>query len=173
MKALALEETTVAVLCGLDLTREVATHFAQEKLLSSLLQLARDVRLPVLVHQVQEPLGMLCRATGNERGTDAIHRTRPKRRSWRTCRRLLRAPWRSSTSAEVRSMWPRTDGSRVRSSSSSRASCVPRTSRGRFVQPSVQKLPNRRCVDLSVDVFRLTCVTVPVTVPEACTCPAV
>ncbi len=42
----------MAILCGLDHSREIATHFAQERLFVSLLELAVKLQLPVLIMQV-------------------------------------------------------------------------------------------------------------------------
>jgi Tat protein secretion system quality control protein TatD with DNase activity len=42
----------VALFCGLDYSREVGTHFAQEKLLKDQFQLAQELQLPVVLYQV-------------------------------------------------------------------------------------------------------------------------
>ncbi len=49
LKPLALRPETVAILGGLDLSRDISSHFPQEKLLQSLLELAADVQLPVML----------------------------------------------------------------------------------------------------------------------------
>ncbi len=58
LEELAVLSQTVAIACGLDFSREVASHFAQEKMLELQLSLAVRVRLPVVVHAVEawEPL---------------------------------------------------------------------------------------------------------------------
>ncbi len=51
MLDLALQPEVVAVECGLDLTRDLGTHFLQAKLLAAQMQLARQVRLPLLLYE--------------------------------------------------------------------------------------------------------------------------
>ena len=52
VRAAAMAPECVAIFCGLDHSRDIASHFAQEKLLDAHLSLAADVRLPVLIHIV-------------------------------------------------------------------------------------------------------------------------
>lgn len=49
LKDIALMPETVAIMCGLDWTREFATRFPQEKLLVNHFELAHEVELPVVV----------------------------------------------------------------------------------------------------------------------------
>lgn len=48
----ALAEEAVALQAGLDLSREVSTHFIQEKLLVSHLEIARRVHLPIVIQVI-------------------------------------------------------------------------------------------------------------------------
>ena len=48
---LALSAEVVACAAGLDLSRDVATHFLQQKLFAAQLDLARRIRLPLVVHE--------------------------------------------------------------------------------------------------------------------------
>ena len=52
LRALALAPECVGILVGLDLSRDVASHYAQERLLESQLELAASLRLPVVLHEV-------------------------------------------------------------------------------------------------------------------------
>jgi TatD DNase family protein len=54
VRAAALVPECVSIFCGLDYSRDFASHFAQEKLLDAHLTLAADVRLPVIIHVVGE-----------------------------------------------------------------------------------------------------------------------
>jgi len=72
---LALTPEVVAVSCGLDLTRDMGTHFLQAKLFSAQVGLARQVRLPLLVsekaasEQVVEQLTAARNSEGVDRAT--------------------------------------------------------------------------------------------------------
>ena len=48
---LALQAEVVSIVCGLDLTRDVATHFLQQRLLSSQVELARRIHLPLVIRE--------------------------------------------------------------------------------------------------------------------------
>ena len=48
---LALQSEVVSIACGLDLSRDVATHFLQQRLLVSQVELARRIRLPIVVRE--------------------------------------------------------------------------------------------------------------------------
>jgi Tat protein secretion system quality control protein TatD with DNase activity len=50
IEELTVSPSCVGVLCGLNLTREVATHFAQESLVRVSSRLARKVQLPLYLH---------------------------------------------------------------------------------------------------------------------------
>ena len=49
LRPLALKPQTVAIAAGIDLTRDISTHFPQERLLQALLELAASVVLPVVL----------------------------------------------------------------------------------------------------------------------------
>jgi Tat protein secretion system quality control protein TatD with DNase activity len=49
-ESIARSPTCVAVLTGLDLTREQATHFSQEALMQELFSCAKRLKLPVMLH---------------------------------------------------------------------------------------------------------------------------
>jgi len=49
LKAAALTPECIAIFCGLDFTRDIASHFPQERLLDSQLELALDIKLPVIL----------------------------------------------------------------------------------------------------------------------------
>jgi TatD DNase family protein len=49
LKALALTADCVAIYCGLDLSRDIGSHFSQEKLLDGQMVIAAEARLPCLV----------------------------------------------------------------------------------------------------------------------------
>ena len=48
---LALQSSVVSIACGLDLTRDVATHFLQQRLLASQVELARRIHLPLVIRE--------------------------------------------------------------------------------------------------------------------------
>lgn len=48
----AQTEHSVAIFCGLDYSREVSTHFAQEKLLIDQIELSYKLSLPIIFNQV-------------------------------------------------------------------------------------------------------------------------
>ena len=52
VRTAALAPECVAIFCGLDFSRDIASHFAQEKLFDAQLALAAEMRLPVIVHDV-------------------------------------------------------------------------------------------------------------------------
>ncbi len=49
----AVTPECVAIFAGLDFSRDVGSHFPQEKLLEAQLALAAEIHLPVLVHQIE------------------------------------------------------------------------------------------------------------------------
>lgn len=52
LKTMLLSENAVAIFCGLDYTREVSTHFPQEKLLKDQVQLAAELEIPIVLYHV-------------------------------------------------------------------------------------------------------------------------
>ena len=55
MEELAHRPECVAVLSGLNLSKELATHFAQQTLLKSLCALALRLQLPLVMHITGDP----------------------------------------------------------------------------------------------------------------------
>lgn len=49
-ESIARDASCIAILTGLDLTRELATHFSQEALMFELCMCAKRLRLPIVVH---------------------------------------------------------------------------------------------------------------------------
>jgi Tat protein secretion system quality control protein TatD with DNase activity len=68
LKAMALSPECVALFCGLDFGRDFASHYPQQKIVQDHLRLAAEVRLPVLITQVEasERLSELLREFNDE-----------------------------------------------------------------------------------------------------------
>jgi Tat protein secretion system quality control protein TatD with DNase activity len=49
LKALALTPECIAIYCGLDLSRDIGSHFSQEKLLDGQMTIAAEARLPCIL----------------------------------------------------------------------------------------------------------------------------
>ena len=51
LASIALQSEVVSIACGLDLSRDVATHFLQQRLLVSQVELARRIHLPIVIRE--------------------------------------------------------------------------------------------------------------------------